>query len=268
MKRFAGLLACVFLAYATSSAAETGFLDRSITLDGHTYRYQVYVPFQWNPGQQWPVMLYLHGASRRGSDGLSQLDALADAIRAKRDQFPLVIVFPQAPEHTRWTTPSTEAMIFAELQQATQEFNGDRERVYLAGFSMGGAGTLRIAARDRRFAALIDIAGFITPDIPGPSPSDVKADVAENPFLRAADRYATLALLLRDTPISIFHGDADATSPVTDSRELTAKLKATGATVRYTEFPGVDHGGAPTKAWKDEALIPWLLAQRRKAGTN
>jgi predicted peptidase len=267
MQRFVSLLVCAFIAWSTSSSAETGFLHRSITLDGHTYRYQVYVPLQWNRGQQWPVMLYLHGAGHRGSDGLSHLDALADAVRAKRERFSLVIVFPQAHEHTQWTRPSTEAMVFAELEQAAREFNGDRQRLYLAGFSMGGAGTLRIAARSMRFAALIDIAGFIRPDIPGPSASDVEADIAENPFLRSADRYATLAQLLQHTPITIFHGDADATSPV-KARELTAKLKAIGGTVRYTEFPGVDHGAAPTKAWSDEGLMPWLLAQRRKAGTN
>jgi hypothetical protein len=37
----------VFVTYATSSAAETGFLDRSNTISGNTYRYQVHVPVDY-----------------------------------------------------------------------------------------------------------------------------------------------------------------------------------------------------------------------------
>ena len=41
---------------------ETGFLNRRVTLNGETYRYQVYVPLEWNKGKKWPVILFLHGA--------------------------------------------------------------------------------------------------------------------------------------------------------------------------------------------------------------
>ena len=51
---------------------ETGFLDRTLTVEGVTYRYQVYVPVDYSADKKWPVVLFLHGAGERGDDGLVQ----------------------------------------------------------------------------------------------------------------------------------------------------------------------------------------------------
>jgi len=32
---------------------ETGFLDRTVTIDSTTYRYQVYVPSNWTKAKPW-----------------------------------------------------------------------------------------------------------------------------------------------------------------------------------------------------------------------
>ncbi|MDQ3996444.1 MAG: hypothetical protein M3303_05450, partial [Gemmatimonadota bacterium] len=47
---------------ALAQRAETGFLDRTVTLRGTTHRYQVYVPAAYaGSTQRWPVILFLHG---------------------------------------------------------------------------------------------------------------------------------------------------------------------------------------------------------------
>src|SRR6266702_436406 len=51
---------------------DTGFLNRTVTVKGITYRFQVYVPEQWKPTQSWPIILFLHGRGERGSEGLWQ----------------------------------------------------------------------------------------------------------------------------------------------------------------------------------------------------
>jgi hypothetical protein len=48
-----------------------------------------------------------------------------------------MFVFPQARPGTTWATPATQEMALGELDAALQEFNGDLNRVYLTGFSMG-----------------------------------------------------------------------------------------------------------------------------------
>ncbi len=68
---------------------ETGFLDRTITVQGITYKYQVYVPDNWNSHQKWPVILFLHGAGERGDDGLLETDVgIGPAIRNAAAEFP------------------------------------------------------------------------------------------------------------------------------------------------------------------------------------
>ena len=65
------------------------------------------------------------------------------------------------------------------------------------------------------------------------------------------------------TPIWIFHGAADPTVPVTESQKMDAALKAAGADVRYTEYPGVGHNSWD-KAYAEPELAKWLFEQRLK----
>ena len=44
--------------------------------------------------------------------------------------------------------------------------------------------------------------------------------------------------------------------------KLTEAVKARGGNVRYTEYPGVAHNSWDRAYWEEE-LLPWLLAQRK-----
>jgi hypothetical protein len=52
---------CVLGPAAYARQQDTGFLNRTITLNGTTYHYVVYLPMDWSPKQKWPVILFLHG---------------------------------------------------------------------------------------------------------------------------------------------------------------------------------------------------------------
>ena len=64
------LLFLLLTSTGIAKPAETGFLNRTVKLNGETYRFQVYVPHNWTKQQKWPVILFLHGAGERGDDGL------------------------------------------------------------------------------------------------------------------------------------------------------------------------------------------------------
>jgi predicted peptidase len=247
-------------------SAETGFLDRAITIGAATYRYQVYVPADHTRTRLWPVVVFLHGDGAQGQDGLlPTARGLADGIRFDRLRFPVVAVFPQAEKGKRWLDADMEELVIAELDQTMTEFGGDPRRVYLTGFSMGATGAYRIAFRwPDRFAALAAIAGRVeTSNVTHYSDREKAADRQANPFVSAADPFATLALKIKDVPIRIFHGDADETVPVEQSRRLTRALQAARADVHYQEYAGATHVGAAQKAWGELEWIAWLLAQHR-----
>ena len=249
-----------FVACATSTHQETGFLDRSIVLNGTRYPYTVYVPRNWTPDRAWPVILSLHGAGERGNDGVRQMQiGAAAAIRSHPDRVPAIVVFPQAPAETRWLGEPADAAMGA-LEEAIVEFHGDRDRVYLTGLSMGGYGTIHLGLAHRdRFAALVVVCGGL---FPHPSTTAVQT----SPLVKdASDPYAFVARSLRDMPVWLFHGDNDTVIPPDESRKLIAAWKAEGAPdVHYTEYPGVGHN-AWDRAYREPELWTWLFAQKRRA---
>ncbi len=258
------LALCSVLLNAPAALArqiDTGFLDRSVTFGGAEYRYEVYVPRDFDPARRWPVILALHGGGELGADGLlPTVGALAKAIRQHPDRFPAIVVFPQAHADGTpvWQGPSGEAALI-EVDRAVAEFHGDPARVYLTGYSAGGNGVWYMTYHHpERFAAAVIVCGWIGPyrgreshlEYPPIAPAS-----APDPYAEVARRAAAL-------PIWLVHGDADTHVSVEQSRQMFAALKAAGADVRYTELPGVDHP-AWDPAYQNPEITAWLFEQRK-----
>jgi predicted peptidase len=237
---------------------ETGFLNRAVEKNGVSYPYQVYVPVDYAPATTWPVILFLHGAGERGSDGLLQTAVgLAPAVRRSPERFPAIIVFPQVPRDSQWVGIPADAAVDA-LRQTMMEFQVDPDRVYLTGLSMGGHGTWYLAYRHPDlFAAVVPICGWV-PDVPQFKGSVPVVPPDSGPPLHAVARQ------LRNVPVWIFHGEMDRVVPVAGSREPAAALREAGGNVRYTEFLGVDHNSWDA-AYGSQEFTDWLFAQRRRA---
>ena len=245
--------------------AESGFLNRSVTMKGETFRYQVYLPADYNSKKSWPVIVSLHGNGPQGNDGQkhTESEALAVQIRQTPSLYPAIVIFPQAKVGTRWLYAEMEELVIAELDETLSEFRGDPRRVYLQGHSMGATGAYRIAYRwPERFAAVVASAGRVEPGSHYP-PEQIQADRESNPFVTAPDPFGELALGLKHIPLWIFHGDADEQVAVEQSRKLVAALKKVKGKVRYTEYPGANHAGAPQKAFSEAEMIAWLFKQHR-----
>lgn len=260
MKPVVALLAMLVQLPAALAAqrVETGFLNRTVTVNGLVHRYQVYLPADYATGvQRWPVILFLHGAGERGADGLLQTNVgLPAAIRATPARYPAIVVIPQVPTDSLWLGTSAQAAISA-LDATLAEFRADTDRVYLTGLSMGGNGTWNLAYRyPDRWAAVAPICSFVTP-IPrlAGSRAIVPAD--------SGDAFAAIATRLARVPTWIFHGEIDPVVPVSESRRAYDAFRAAGADVRYTEFLGGGHN-----VWDGVYASPqfqeWLFGQRRR----
>lgn len=254
MRTLSRLLSCFFftaMAVAGAQAAETGFLDRSVSIDGVTHHYQVYVPRNYSASTDWPAILFLHGAGERGADGLKQTQVgLARAIRLQPERWPAIAVMPQVPEGENWQGVAGEVAM-AALDATQAEFSVDTSRVYLTGLSLGGNGTWYLGySHTERFAALVAICGFVT-----------LGDRYPAFIANSADAYADLARDLSGKPVWIVHGDADSVVPVEESRRMARELEAAGTEVHYTELAGVNHNSWDA-AYENEELITWLFSQR------
>ena len=248
------LAACTTVATGPSSGA---FVERSVTVDGKAYRYQVFVPAARHRQGAAPTVLFLHGTGERGSDGEKPTRVgVGTYLRAHADAFPGIVVFPQAPDGSDWKGVAAE-IAFAALDAATEEFGGDRERTYLTGLSMGGYGTWELALmQPQRFAALVPVCGGLT------APREER-DLTVTPLRDEADPPAALAQRLKHVPVWIFHGGKDDVVPPSQSRRMDAALKAAGARdARYTEFPDANHNSWDA-TYAYAPMWDWLFAQRR-----
>ena len=246
----------ILLLAVSLQQVQTGFIDRTATIGGKAYRYQVYVPADYASQPSWPAILFLHGAGERGDDGLLQTNVgLGAAIRQNASRYPAIVVFPQAPRDSQWVGAPAD-MAVAALQQTMREFHVDPRRVYLTGLSMGGHGTWYVAYRHPElFAAIVPICGWVrdfpqfrgsAPVVPGDSASVMK----------------NLAQRLGKVPIWIFHGEVDQVVNVNGSREPAAALKAAGADVRYSELLGLNHNSWDA-AYASDEFVRWLFAEQR-----
>ena len=250
----------MFGAVAAFARVQTGFLDRTISVSSKSYRYEVYIPANFRSKKNWPVILFLHGAGERGSDGLLQTDVgIGHAIRHDAARFPFIVVFPQCGKETIWAAPDMQAQALAALDASIREFHGDRKHVYLTGLSMGGYGTWEFATRNPgRFAAIVPICGGVQPHQHWPQ---LHVTVVDDP--KVTDPFAEITRRIGATPVWIFHGDADPLVPVEQSRRMAEALKAAGTDYKYTEYPGVDHNSWD-KAYAEPELVPWLLSKSVK----
>ncbi|MBN2450832.1 MAG: dienelactone hydrolase family protein [Lentisphaeria bacterium] len=187
-----------------------------------------------DPGRRWPLVLFLHGAGERGTDIARVRVHGPPKLRAQGNPFPFLLLSPQCPQGTWWSTLELGAL----LDEIMASHRVDPDRVYCTGLSMGGFGTWALACEfPDRFAALAPICG-------GGDPRD-------------AERIAHI-------PVWVFHGGKDGVVPLSASEEMVAALRALGKAPGLTVYPEAGHDSW-TATYDDPAFYGWLLANRRGA---
>ncbi|HVY30232.1 MAG TPA: prolyl oligopeptidase family serine peptidase [Polyangiaceae bacterium] len=258
MRSFISMVALVgACSFATSALAQdiSGFEARSFQGTKLTLPYRLFKVKNPVAGSKYPLILFLHGAGERGDDNGKQLMANAGATvwatDAHQAAHPAYVIAPQCPADkqwvdTDWTKGSYSTTTVAISDQLTtaleiadavaKEFDTDPARQYITGLSMGGYGTWDAILRNpERFAAALPVCGAGDPS---------KAE------------------LIKDLPIWTAHGDADPVVPVTGSRDMVAALKAVGSTIKYSEYPGVQHD-AWTMTYANEEIVDWLFTNKK-----
>lgn len=232
---------------------ETGFLNRSIELHGSTYHYQVYLPEDWRREEHrlWPIILFLHGRGERGSEGMWQTQiGLPQQVRDHPERWPFVIVMPQCPINAFWTDPTSLDLAMATLDRETAEFEGDPERTYLTGLSMGGYGAWELARLYPHRWAAVAIAS-----------SGIFWSYAPERWERASTLPAEYARALGHTPVWLFHGTDDPVVKIRQAELMYEAFKASGGRIRLWIYQGLRHDSW-TRAYNEPELPRWLLEHR------
>ena len=262
---------------------ETGFLNRTIELQGVTYRFQVYLPEDYRRAEPeeprarekktepanekalektpeklaeraWPIILFLHGRGERGSEGLWQTQiGLAQQLRDHPERWPFIVVMPQCPFRHYWTDPDMMQLAMATLERESHEFHADPERTYLMGLSLGGYGAWELAKDYPHRWAAIAIAS-----------SGIFWSYAPDRWHEVATLPAEYARRIGRVPIWLFHGTDDTTVVPRQSELMYDAFKADSGHIRFWEYQGVRHD-CWTRAFNEPELPRWLLSHRLNA---
>lgn len=226
---------------ATSDPAPTGFLFKSLSDAGTSYKYVVYVPRDYDPRTPLPAIMFLHGQGESGSDGQKMIaQGIGTNILWNAARWNCIVIMPQKPDpEKQWEDYDRQVM--AMLEVTRHEYSIDPTRIALTGLSQGGHGTWTIgAAHPDVWCSLAPICSYAG-----------DADPKE------------IAAKVKDIPVWCFHGDADDVVPPSKATVILDALKAAGATPRFSLYPKVNHGSWD-RAYAEPELPAWLLKARTK----
>jgi len=245
----------LFLAWIAVSlcAAPPEFQMRESThSSGVAMKHVVYVPKQLEPGRRYPFAVYLHGYCPECStherilreSGLQFWHGYERNVQKE----PTFLLAPVGGGE-RWTAPARRDALFAIIDGLMKEFPIDSRRIYVMGFSMGGAGAWDfLQFRPGFFAAA-------NPQAIGGGPVDAE--------------------LVKRTPIWTTIGANDQAARVEQLKSNVARIRAAngdprGADTsvmdvnpRFTIFPNTGHGEAQGATQRIPGLLDWFYAQRK-----
>jgi poly(3-hydroxybutyrate) depolymerase len=189
--------------------------------------YYLYTPSGMSTGEKYPIALVMHGCC--GDSYHATLRNTVDPpvrmwhnFGANSQQVPTYIIAPATSRG--WVQHFTN--LKKVMDELVANHNGDPQRIYVSGFSMGGEGTFRIIQQfPNYFAAAIPMGMSFQGD----------------------------SVIIKDVPIWANQGETDwwartLKRTVAGIRRLnghlndTGSVQVTGVNPRYSSFPGVDHG--------------------------
>lgn len=200
----------------------------------NSYNFWVSVPDTYNEkAGDMPVVLFLHGASLRGTD-LNRVRRYGplDAISMGRD-INAIVIAPQNPGGA-WNS----VKVLDILNWVCSQYAVDTNRIYLIGMSLGGFGTIEFLANHaEKIAASMELCG-----------GTIRKDLCK----------------LNMVPLWIIHGTADRAVPVSRATEIYESMKKCGPTdlLRLDKWAGVNHGDLARLFYLKETY-EWLFAHSK-----
>ena len=167
------------------------------------YRESIYLRVVGDKKEKLPLFVALHGGGKGVGHHRDAVRTWLNRVRRELDSFVFCAPTVMRKEYAEWgSNPEEEAYVKELIKAIKRSFNIDTNRIYLAGYSMGGYGTWHIGGHQADvFAGLISGAGgiLILREFGEPWASGIISN-------------------LMHTPIIFLHGSSDRPAPVWSDR--------------------------------------------------
>lgn len=185
-----------------------------------------------------PILIFLHGKSLSGSDlnMVRKYGVIHEMDKGRK--VPAIVIAPQVPAGKSWEP----AKIKHVLEYVQSQYKTDTNRVYVAGMSLGGYGTLHfVGAYPELVTAAVALCG-------GGNPKD--------------------AYNLSQVPLWIQHGNKDYAVPISESEKVVKAINDCngGEKLKYTVVPGANHGDLE-RVFRTDEMYNWLFQYTKTVET-
>ena len=250
MKHLNLLFVC-FIFNSLNSQELKLYEKENFVYENDTLNYRILKPLNYNPNEQYPVHLFLHGSGERGNDNSSQLTHGGKLFLKKenREKYNSWVIFPQCSENDRWPSLSSDqwnnsfnnkiskpnkslGLVIRLMDEFIEKKQVDKHRIYVSGLSMGGMGTFEILfRRPNMFAAATPICGNGIPQL--------------------AKLYAN------KVPVWIFHGSDDNVVSPKYSLAMAKAIIEAGGSPKMTLYENTGHGSW-NNAFAEKDFLKWI----------
>jgi pimeloyl-ACP methyl ester carboxylesterase len=196
--------------------------------------YGIYVPTSYDAAHASPMTVWLHWRGPGMENGAYYDPNMVWQLGEQRGD---IVITPRGRGESDWYVGGSQVDVFDDMHDVGRLLHVDRDRVYVAGYSMGGWGTYVLAGlHPDLFAGGFSIVG---PPALGlwPYPSDPTDPQNDRPL------YWTNPLVgnFRHMPFVVFEGTDDELVPFTGPMAQTNTMLANKQPYRFYLYDGYEH---------------------------
>jgi poly(hydroxyalkanoate) depolymerase family esterase len=241
---YAGLKSTPHTAFSPSDLVPEGgtFIDAHYANSAGNRSYKLYIPSGYS-GQKLPLIIMLHGGTQTADDF-----AVGTRMNVRAEEDSCFVAYPIQPGHANvskcwnWFRPGDQcrdggepSIIAGITRRIMTDYSVDPSRVYVAGFSAGGAAAAVLTAT---YSDLYAAAGVHSGLAFGTAGDVVSAFAAMRGD--CLKQYRPFAAAKESVPTIVFHGENDRIVNPANAKEIGAsmKMRASRTDVRRGQVNG------------------------------
>ena len=238
---------------------------------GQVLPYNLYLPEDYNPAEQYPLVLFIHDAGVASGDVTHTLyqgnGATSWAEPEAQARHKCIVVAPEYPVITvddNWNYSHHLDATIALIKDLQTKYSIDPKRIYTSGQSMGCMSSIVMMLKEPdMFAGALLVAGKWNPSLMGPLDKQNIWIISCEGDVSSSSLQGQAVELWRSQGSKVTEATWDMTLPNDQLSELANQMRTEGNHLLFTHLTGGNHRATWFVAYGIEGVQDWLFEQHK-----